>query len=629
MTAQNIRVMKEARALFWPWCAVMLLGLLHLSGVRSRFYDVDLTVVGFLIGVPLLSALSFGNEFQYRTASLLLAQPTSRLQIWREKLAVMLIAVLSVTLVYYAAWRQFLQSSLLGWVSDAAFLVMVVGSATLWILIARSTLGGLILNVGVQGSILIVTAALMGVFSLNPVVPAPAFSALLTLLVAALCYAGIMLWLGWRKLSGFQATGETAGHDLLASRPWFIPDSLAELFRWQPEGATLNLIRKELRLLRPVWLLTIGWVAFLVALSPFRSVAKHVSIDFDIIADVAITMYLILVAIPAGSISMGEERQLGTHSANLMLPVSVRRQWLIKVGCNVLAGLVCGLLAIAVTDFVFRPGWQLQTVLRSPQVLLYELSLMLLMTLPSFWSACAGNGTVRSAAWTIPGLALLAAAPSVARFIGDANWLNRAVNRFVVVAHPFPVSLHGSNVLIVFSPLFYLPLATGPVIALALFQSYRMFRREQAESVRSVIGHLVLLWIVVLISIFSTNVVVSYAQAIFSQQRDVLAEVARAVDNLPLDPAKLDSAHPQPVTLQDLSRVYPLSETARTWLSNADIGIYPRPANPLRWGRTQEPTGKFAAVLQFSNGSECRVYDSTQYCRGRGEPFPEFLRGRL
>src|SRR5215831_3437425 len=183
MTAQNIRIMKEARALFWPWCAVMFVGLLHLSGVRCRFYDVDLTVVGFLIGVPLLSALSFGNEFQYRTASLLLAQPTSRLQIWREKLAVMLIAVLSVTLVYYAAWRQFLQSSLLGWVSDAAFLVMVVGSATLWILIARSTLGGLILNVGVQGSILIVTAALMGVFS-HPLVPAPAFSALLTLLVA-------------------------------------------------------------------------------------------------------------------------------------------------------------------------------------------------------------------------------------------------------------------------------------------------------------------------------------------------------------------------------------------------------------------------------------------------------------
>jgi hypothetical protein len=39
MTAQNIRIMKEARALFWPWCAVMLVGLLHLSVVGSLFFS--------------------------------------------------------------------------------------------------------------------------------------------------------------------------------------------------------------------------------------------------------------------------------------------------------------------------------------------------------------------------------------------------------------------------------------------------------------------------------------------------------------------------------------------------------------------------------------------------------------
>jgi hypothetical protein len=643
MTAQNIRIMKEARALFWPWCGVMLVGLLHLAGVRFSFGQIDLTVVGFLLGVPLIAALSFGNEFQYRTASLLLAQPVSRIQVWREKLAVMLIAVLSVTLIYYVAWRQFLQSSLLGWVFSAAFLVMVVGSATLWILIARSSIGGLVLNVGVQGSILMVTAALLGVFSSDPLLPTPAFSALLALLVAALCYAGFMLWLGWRKLAGFQATGVAAGPDLLASRPWFIPDSLARSFRWQPAGPTLNLIKKELRLLRPVWLLTIGWIAFLLALTPFKSVARHVSIDFEIIAVVAITMYLILVAILAGSIGMGEERQLGTHSANLTLPVSVRRQWLIKLGCNMSGGAICGLLVILVTYLLLRSelptGWQLQEFVQlyrnSPQTLIYELCLIVLMALPSFWSACAVDGTVRAAAWTLPGLAALATAPAVARFIGDAHWLNRAINRVVIVAHPFPIS-NGRNGFTMFFPrfpLFHLLLTTGSVIALALFQSYRMFRREQAESVRTVIGRLVSLWIVLLICIFSTNVVVSYAQAIFDQQRDVLVEVAQAIDHLPLDPAKLDSAHPQPVTLQDMSRVYPLSETARTWLSNADINIYPRPANPLPWlpGKWfgPRPTGQFEAVLQFSNGSECRVYVYREWCRGRGEPFPEFLRGRL
>jgi hypothetical protein len=641
MTAQNIRIMKEARALFWSWCAVMLVGLLHLAGLRSSLGQLDPTAVGFLLGVPLLAALSFGNEFQYRTTALLLSEPVARLQVWREKLAVMLVAVLSVALVYYVAWYQFLQNSLLGWVFSASFLVMAVGSATLWILIARSTVGGLILNVAVQGSILIVTAAVLGLFSLDPFVPPPAFSALLMLLAAAICYAGLMLWLGWRKLAGFQASGEAAGHDLLASRPWFIPESLAELFQWQPQGATLNLIKKELRLLRPVWLLTIGWIAFLLALTPFKSVAKHVGIDFEIMATVAITMYLILVAILAGSIVMGEERQLGTHSANLMLPVPVGRQWLIKLGCNVLTSTVCGLLVIGITYLVVRSDlpstWQLHNFVQlyrvHPEIPIYELCLILLMAFPSFWSACAANGTVRAAAWTLPGLAALATVPPVARFIGDAHWLNRAINRFVLLAHPFPVSPQEWSGLNVFSPMFYLLLGFGPVIALALFQSYRMFRREHAESVRFVIRGLVSLWIVLLISVFSTNTVASYAKATFSQERDVLAEVARAVDNLPLDPAKLDSAHPQPVTLQDLSRVSPLSETARIWLSNVHIDIYPPPANPLprlpeKWLGLR-PTGRFEAVLQFSNGSECRVYGPRNYCRDRGEPFPEFLRGRL
>jgi hypothetical protein len=241
---------------------------------------------------------------------------------------------------------------------------------------------------------------------------------------------------------------------------------------------------------------------------------------------------------------MGEERQLGTHSSNLMLPVSGRRQWLIKLSCNLLASGVCGVLVFAATYFLLRSelraSWQPQNVLRSPQLLLYELCLMLLMAVPSFWAACAANGTVRAAAWTLPGLAALATAAAVAGFIGEPHWLNRAVNRFVIAVHPFPVS-HGWNGLIVFPPLFYLLLAIGPVIGLALFQSYRMFRREQAESVPSVIRRLVSLWIVLLICLFSTNAVVSYIQAIYSQQGDVLAEVAQAVDNLPLDPAKIES----------------------------------------------------------------------------------------
>src|SRR5262245_54104244 len=127
MTGQNIRMMKEARALFWPWCAVTLVAVLHLMHLNFHLGASDLSdisIIGFFIGPPLLAALSFGNEFQHHTMPLLLAEPISRVQIWREKLVVMLIAVMSASLVYYAAWHSFLEQGLIQWFAIVAFLAM-------------------------------------------------------------------------------------------------------------------------------------------------------------------------------------------------------------------------------------------------------------------------------------------------------------------------------------------------------------------------------------------------------------------------------------------------------------------------------------------------------------------------
>ena len=55
---------------------------------------------------------------------------------------------------------------------------------------------------------------------------------------------------------------------------------------------------------------------------------------------------------------MGEERQLGTHSWHLMLPVSVRVQWLIKVVSNMLAIAACGYLVLRSADFLLGPAFQ-------------------------------------------------------------------------------------------------------------------------------------------------------------------------------------------------------------------------------------------------------------------------------
>ncbi|MFZ2158749.1 MAG: hypothetical protein WAV72_21875, partial [Bradyrhizobium sp.] len=152
MTAKTTRILKEARPLFWPWCAVSLAGLLPLLRQSNPWLHgigiEGICVLGVGVGIPLLATLSFGNEFQHRTLSLLLTQPVDRMEIWGEKLRVTVVAVLSAALVYYLGWRAELQPvpglALFFW----AWILATIASATFWTLVARSTLGGIVLNYG-------------------------------------------------------------------------------------------------------------------------------------------------------------------------------------------------------------------------------------------------------------------------------------------------------------------------------------------------------------------------------------------------------------------------------------------------------------------------------------------------
>src|SRR5207253_1556477 len=64
------------------------------------FTFVIVNVLGFFAGLPLLAALSMGNEVQHRTLPLLLAQPVNRMEIWAEKLGVTVVGVTFAAIVY-------------------------------------------------------------------------------------------------------------------------------------------------------------------------------------------------------------------------------------------------------------------------------------------------------------------------------------------------------------------------------------------------------------------------------------------------------------------------------------------------------------------------------------------------
>src|SRR5208282_491565 len=286
MNPRTTRILKEERSLFWPWCAVAVAGVLPLvrhQPVSSLIFPEiphwmveDISFVGFFFGIPLLAALSFGNEFQHRTISLLLSQPVSRMEIWGEKLSVMIVAVASAALIFGIGWRATLQQDPDLWVMGGAWVIAILASAAFWTLAARSLLGGLALNAGVHSVILIVKINLPYWFPrISHLSPAETTTALRVAASILLCYAGAMLWLGRRMFARFQATGGIAGDDLLMAGPDVMPRALAGWFRCRPTEPVLNLIRKELRLLRPVWLISLLAVPAWIFLPVYWNAKEH------------------------------------------------------------------------------------------------------------------------------------------------------------------------------------------------------------------------------------------------------------------------------------------------------------------------------------------------------------------
>jgi hypothetical protein len=640
MSPQSIRIIKEARALFWPWVAVMVVALSRpfVSALSFNLRFEDLGIAGFCLGLPFLAALPFGNEFQYRTASQLLSQPVSRLQIWREKLIVMLVAVVSVSLAFFLTW-PILSADIIQWVIAAAFLVATIGSSTFWALIARSTIGGLILNVAVQGMIVQFWAGFAQAAAARRHVTADAFPFLIAGAAGTVCYAGAMLWLGSRQLAKFQVTGDTSSQDLMSVRR-LMPESVAQWFRSQPAGPTLNLIRKEAHLLRPVWLLTLLALAFLLCVAPLR-LFSFPGRD-AIIADagvLVVSMFLLMASVLTGSLSMGEERQLGTHSWHLMLPVSVRVQWVIKVVSNMLAIAACGYLVLRTADFllgpVFQTGFRGLLNNSEPSVLLF---CMLSLTLPAFWCACAVNGTVRAAAWTVPVVAIFMFSPAFGNLLGrfGESDSSAVIHRIVLSAHALPVS--NIQLLNLFDP--GPVLFIGPGLVFAVFQSYYLFRVERPDGIRAVVQPLIPVCLVAFLCALPSGLVRTYVFELESQQFTVVKEVGRAVSQLSLDPAKLDAAHPLPISSQELNRVSPLSEVTQTWLRDATVSVSPKPeptGHPFRFrffqnGEWHESKAQITANIQFANGLECRAYDVFMNCGRPGELrgwFPILLRPTL
>jgi len=604
----RLRMMADARSLFWPWCIVGGTGILSLFSFLRLPGGLDLEVVagfGFAIGMPLLATLSFGNEFQFGTLSSLLSQPVERSRIWREKTAVIVVVVLSAAIAYgFGADRM-------GWdkrsITVAALWLMVtVGSSAYWTLLAKSTIGGAVFN-GVQSMALVLAfVPLLNRLNAEP--------RLLSVIAAfAMVYTSVMFYLGRRRLLRFQAGGTGSGSNMLA-RDWVVtPKFLQRMLRCTASGAVLNLVRKELHLLWPLAPLTLIAFGMLIAITPMRFIADW---NWIVTAGISVTfMHGALAAILAGALSLGEERTLGLHAWNMTQPISVRFQWAIKLAMAVLASAACSLAVVLMAKLLIGPDFlrQFPGIFNGGRIRLVVMMFPLLAFI-AFWCATAVKGTVRAAFWCLPAAIGVLAAYGFGMSIGMSNGAVEIVRRLTQAVHPFPFS---SRFEALSTQLMWWPWntvipalwVTVWLLPIAAIQSYRLFRSEIHEDIRPLIRQVLTVAAVAFLCGLLQIVPAAVDRTMQFNTVRALMEISRGVSAMRLAPATVGDGG-YTVSLETISNTAPLSDGSRSWLSTDTVVIRPKSGVAKANGFDPLREARYFITAQLHGGWKCAFADN-------------------
>jgi hypothetical protein len=137
-----------------------------------------------------------------------------------------------------------------------------------------------------------------------------------------------------------------AGSDLMVAIPTLMPRRVAGLLQCRSDQAVLNLIRKELQLLRPLWLLSalyaLGWSSIAISLSFVSAVGdRHQAMLVILVVGTA--SYPVIAMFLGATLPFAEEGAFGIQLWHLTLPVSMKTQWLTRLMTGMLAGMFCGI----------------------------------------------------------------------------------------------------------------------------------------------------------------------------------------------------------------------------------------------------------------------------------------------
>jgi hypothetical protein len=468
----------------------------YVSDATSFFHNVAFWAFAF--GIPFLATLSFGNEVENNTLTLLLMLPASRTRLWAEKFCITAVAALLTFVVYSYSIR--LQGDHIHLALAVLWLASALCSAAFWSLQVGSILYGFFLNLVVQCCLgffaLMVNAVLNGFRFIDPAEMGRNNAICIGLIV--LMYSSVMVWLSVRRFVRLQVIAKSASSDRMER---LIPRTVGIFLRARQRGLTLNLLRKDIQLLRPLWLVTS--VAFLgsisVAVVGWTMSEGPARWTIGLVSLIGPFLCALFAPLLAGSLPVAEERALGTLSWHLMAPVSARRQWSVKLTVAIAACLLCGVfvpfVVVNIDQWILGPSlWAFSEKpadAASNGALAFTLvvGVMSLAVIPIFLCACAVRTPMHAifASWLLMISAALGFAGGrlVGEYVTD-NWYR--VHHWASTT----TLLYAQNAVV-------LGLYVTPLI-LALVHSYRLFRIEQGGTARSAalalspFGNVIFLW---------------------------------------------------------------------------------------------------------------------------------------
>lgn len=286
-----------------------------------------------------MGALTFGHETHHRTMPLLLSQPVARRTIWREKMLVLAVGLVIASATAWLCLQGFCSTN---WQTAAMTATVAVialcafcGAPTLTLL-GHNAIAGAVCAICFPGAIALVDSIVIERWFRNDRVPGLCICG-----CSLLLYCVPAAWIGYAKFQGLQAL-DGASREL--ALPTAVETILARPFAGistRLNGPFVSLIKKELRLQKPTFLLT-GFFC-LLALGGALLFIESKDVGAGVLAaDFAI--YILLIPLIAGGLSVAEERAWGIADWHLTLPPSSKRQWLAKMLVTLPVSLVLGLV---------------------------------------------------------------------------------------------------------------------------------------------------------------------------------------------------------------------------------------------------------------------------------------------